>query len=81
MPECTPSKTRTMQASHHSMSMMSTFNNARLANQLVGRETIDEAMQEHGLQRTRLDIPTAHASGFSTPPTVVKAETSEHADI
>ena len=81
MPECTQRKKRTMQASHHSMGMMSTFEHARLANQLVGRETIDETMREHGLQRTRLDLLTAQASIFSTPPTVVKAEASEHADI
>ena len=81
MPECTQRKKRTMQASHHSMGMMSTYEHARITNQLVGRETIDEAMREHGLQRTRLDLLTAHASNFSLPPTVVKAEVSEHADI
>ena len=70
-----------LQASHHSMGIMSTFEHARLVNQLVGRETIDEAIQEYCLERTRLDIPTAHASGFTTPPTVVKTEASEHVEI
>ena len=71
-----------MQASQYSMGLMSTFEHARLANQLVRGEASDEAMRAHDdLPTTRLDLPTAHASDLSTPSTLVKAEASEHADI
>ena len=71
-------KTRAMRYSYHSMGLMS---HAALAQRWATRGTFGETFREHALPKPNANLPAAPASNVPTPPTVVKAEASEHAEI
>ena len=78
-PERTQGETCAIQ--DYSMDLISISDYSRLANQQVNREAINEAIREHGLPRTHIDLPTAPARALLALSTVANAEASERADI
>ena len=69
-----------MQGSHDNMGLISISKYAWLVEHLANREAIDEAIREHSLPKTQIDLPTAPASNFSAPSTVNEAEAWERAE-